>query len=210
VEKFKNLFITFEGGEGAGKSSVAILVKTKLEEMDKNIFMTREPGGKGLAIAEDIRKIIMNHGDVDPVTELLLFSASRKEHMVKKIIPALENGEVVISDRFTDSTLVYQGLVKGVDKETIQKANDIATGGIYPDLTFIFDLDPKIGMERIAENQRETNRFDVNGINFHKAIRQAYLDLAESNRERYKVIDASKTKEEVANEIVEIIKNHGN
>ena len=208
MEKKLNLFITFEGGEGTGKSSAAKIIKAKLTQEGFDVFLTREPGGKGLPFAEDIRKIIMNHGNIDLVTELLLFEASRREHITKKIIPALKEGKLVISDRFEDSTVVYQGIVKGIDIDTIKSANKIATGNNSPSLVFIFDLDPEEGIARINIGNRETNRFDEEGMNFHRKIREGYHTLAESDKNKYIIVDASKPIEEVAEFIISKIKEY--
>lgn len=208
--KKHNIFITFEGGEGTGKSTVAKMVKARLEEEGQPVFLTREPGGRGFAFAEDIRKIIMNHGDIDPITELLLFNASRREHVTKKIVPQLEKGNLVISDRFSDSTIVYQGIAKGVDKDVILEANNIAVQNNGPSLVFIFDLDPITGMKRISDNNRETNRFDDEGTEFHNKIRDGYLELASTNTDKYIVVDASQTPDEVTEFIINKIKEYEN
>lgn len=205
-----NLFVTFEGGEGSGKSSAAKLVKEKLINENIDVFLTREPGGKGVPFAEDIRKVIMDHDDIDLITELLLFEASRREHLVKKIVPALNDGKLVISDRFEDSTIVYQGIVKGVDIETIHNANKIARGDYSPSLVFVFDLDPIIGLERISNGNRGTNRFDNEGIEFHKKIRNGYLSLAKTDNKKYIIVDATKTLDEVSDFIIKKIKEYGN
>ncbi len=207
MKKLK-LFITFEGGEGTGKSTTASALRDKLELEGYQAYVTREPGGHGLAIAEDIRHIIMNHGDMHPITELLLFNASRREHVYKVIKPRLDEGGIVISDRFSDSTVVYQGVVKNVDEKTILAANEIAMQETTPDIVFIFDLDPEEGRRRIYENKRETNRFDAESIAFHKKIRQAYLDLYETNKEKYILIDATQSTDEIVETIFNKIKEH--
>ncbi len=207
MKRHKNFF-TIEGVEGAGKSTISKLVKAKLESLDKEVFLTREPGGKGLAFAEDIREIIMKHGDIDSITELLLFNASRREHMVKKIIPNLKENKIVISDRFTDSTLVYQGIVKGISEDIIISANKIATQNIQPSLTFILDIDPKIGIERIINNERNTNRFDNESLEFHNKIREGYKKLLNQNKERYILINSNQKKEVIVDEIVNKILNY--
>lgn len=206
--KKHNIFITFEGGEGTGKTTAAELVQRKLEAEGLPVFLTREPGGAGLAIAEDIRGIIMKHGDVDPVTELLLFEASRREHIVKTIVPNLNEGKLVISDRFQDSTIVYQGIARGIDKDVIFKANKIAVDTYQPELVFIFDLDPELGLKRIIDNQRTRNRFDNESLEFFHKIRDGYLALAETNPEKYIIVDASKTAEEISDYIIDVLKNH--
>jgi len=208
VKKHKNIFITFEGGEGAGKSTVAKIVKKKLEKNGQPVFLTREPGGTNLKFSEDVRKIIMKHEDIDPITELLLFEAARREHITKKIIPNLKKGNLVISDRFADSTIVYQGIVKKIGEKIATCANDIAVGDNYPDLVFIFDIDPKIGFARIKNNKRQTNRFDNEGLEFHKKIRESYLKISNKNKDKYKLLDATKKPEIIADEIVEIIKKY--
>jgi len=208
VKKHKNIFITFEGGEGAGKSTVAKIVKKKLEQNGQPVFLTREPGGTNLKFSEDVRKIIMKHEDIDPITELLLFEAARREHITKKIIPNLKKGNLVISDRFADSTIVYQGIVKKIGEKIATCANDIAVGDNYPDLVFIFDIDPKIGFARIKNNKRQTNRFDNEGLEFHKKIRESYLKISNKNKDKYKLLDATKKPEIIADEIVEIIKKY--
>ncbi len=198
-------FITFEGGEGTGKSTTAKYLKDMLQDKGYDAYVTREPGGQGLAIAEDIRKIIMNHGNMHPVTELLLFNASRREHVDKVIEPKLNEGAIVISDRYSDSTLVYQGTARDVDIETIKLTNDIGMQEAIPDLVFIFDLDPKEGRKRILDNHRDTNRFDEEGIKFHEKIREGYLSLQKTNPDKYILVDASKSTEEIAEYIFNII-----
>lgn len=207
-ENYNNIFISFEGGEGTGKSTAALLVKKKLETKGISVFLTKEPGSDELKFAEDIKKIIMQNNDIDPITELLLFNASRREHIVKKIIPALEKGQYVISDRFSDSTLIYQGIAKGVDKNTIISANNIATQNLEPSLVFVFDLDPKIGLERIEKNRRETNRFDKENLSFHSKIRKGYKELYKSNKKKYILVKACKTPEEISDFILEKIIKH--
>ncbi len=209
VKKLK-LFITFEGGEGTGKSTTASALTDKLYMEGYSAHATREPGGQGLSIAEDIRNLIMNHGEIHPITELLLFNASRKEHVEKVIKPHLEKGSIVISDRFSDSTTVYQGIVKNVDKETIIQANNIAMQDTVPDYVFVFDLDPVLGRKRIFDNRRETNRFDSEGLEFHRRIRQGYLELQKSNPEKYILVDASKTTDEIVEFIYNKIIEHEN
>ncbi len=208
--KKHNLFITFEGGEGTGKSTTSKELEKKLKENGYKVVCTREPGGQDLQVAEEIRRVIMNHGEIHPITELLLFNASRREHVDKVIKPKLDEGNIVISDRFADSTTVYQGLVKGVDRETIIKANEIGMQETIPDLTFIFDLDPCMARKRILDNNRETNRFDVEGEEFYEKIRQGYLNLQKEDENRYIIIDASKPTSEIVEMIYNKIINHEN
>ncbi len=207
MKKLK-LFITLEGGEGTGKSTTASALRDKLEKSGYSAHVTREPGGQGLAIAEDIRKIIMNHGEINAITELLLFNASRSEHVDKVIKPRLNEGNIVISDRFADSTVVYQGIAKNINAETIKAANAIAIQETNPDIVFIFDLDPELGRKRIYDNNRETNRFDDEGLAFHQRVREAYVELYESDKDRYVLVDASKTTDEIVEFIFNKIKEH--
>lgn len=205
--KKPNKFITFEGVEGAGKTTVSNLVKEKLETQGFQVFLTREPGGKDVKFAEDIRKVIMDHEDIDPITELFLFNASRREHTIKKIRKHLEKGELVISDRFVDSTIVYQGIDNLINKETILSINNIAVGETKPDFVFILDLDPIVGIKRISTNKRETNRFDNKNIEFHKKIRKGYQKLAEDDPEKYIILDANLSPGELSDMVIEVLKN---
>ena len=202
--KKHNIFVTFEGGEGTGKSTISKLIVEKLHAHSIDVTLTREPGGKNLPVSEDIRKTIMKYNNIDTTTELLLFEASRREHITKVIKPALANGHMVISDRFADSTFVYQGIVKGLPLQLVERANDIAVQDAYPHLTIIFDLDPKIGLKRIQESSRQKNRFDKENIEFHQKVREAFLDLKGRDK-RYKVIDASKPINEVLEDVWKII-----
>lgn len=199
--EFKN-FYTLEGGEGAGKSSTALLIKKELEAKGYKVLLTREPGGE--KIAEKIRNIILNN-KISKKTEVLLFAAARIEHLEQKIIPALRNGEIVISDRYVDSSIVYQGIVGGISE--VEEINKFAIGNKLPNTTFIFDIDPEIALNRIKANNRIENRFDKENLEFHKQIREGYLEIGKTSK-RYKVIDANKTVIELTEEITsKIIKN---
>ncbi len=206
-----NLFITFEGGEGTGKSTVLPLVCKKLQKdfPDKEFFSSREPGGNSLDFSEKIRKLIFESDNIDSLTETFLFQASRREHVVKVLSPALEAGKIVLCDRYTDSSLIYQGFVRGNKIEIIETLNQIATGGLIPQLTFIFDLDPVIGQKRIENcDVHRKNHFDNEKIIFHQKIQKAYLNLAKTNSTRYQVIDASKPINQIVEEIASIIKKN--
>lgn len=207
--KKHNIFITIEGGEGSGKSTVANLVAKRLSSEGQEVFLTREPGGVELPFSESIRDIIMSFPDIDPITELFLFNASRREHMVKKILPALKEGKLVISDRFTDSTIVYQGFCKGVPRSYIDASNDITIQNEIPKLVFIFDIDPIISQNRITLNNRDTNRFDWEDKEFHKKVREGYRELAKEN-DRYILVDATKSPEEITELIIKKIKEYDN
>ncbi len=202
-------FITFEGGEGTGKSTVLPLVckELKQEFPNKEFFISREPGGKDLKFSEKIRALIFENDDIDPLTEAFLFQASRREHVVKVLKPALQAEKIVLCDRFTDSSLIYQGIVEGIEIETIKTLNNIATSNLTPKLTFVFDLDPVIGQKRIEScSEKSLNHFDKEKIDFHRKIQQAYLNLAKTNSSRYQIIDASKPIDAIVEEIVSIIK----
>ncbi len=192
------MFITFEGGEGAGKSTAIKKIVEKLEEEGHQIVLTREPGGT--PISEEIRRIILDKKniDMDKRTEALLYAASRRQHIVQKIIPSLKEGKIVLCDRFLDSSLAYQGYAREIGVDAVLKMNLFATEGLEPDLTFFFDLDPELGLKRIAANaSREVNRLDVEKLSFHKAVREGFLCLAKRFSHRFIVIDASKDPETV-------------
>lgn len=195
------MFITFEGGEGAGKSTAIKSIVEALEKEGKDILLTREPGGT--PISEEIRNIILDKKNtaMDPRTEALLYAASRRQHVVEKILPALKRGTIVLCDRFLDSSLAYQGVARGIGVDEVYEMNRFAIGDLEPDLTIFFDIDPEIGLARIAKNKdREVNRLDVEKLAFHKKVREAFLSLAERFPERYVVIDASKDPQTVFEE----------
>lgn len=193
------MFITLEGPEGSGKTSAVKVVVERLTKMGYNIVQTREPGGT--PIAEQIRNVILdvNNTKLDPRAEALLYAASRRQHLVEKVWPALKEGKIVICDRFLDSSLAYQGGARNLGVDNILNINMFATEGTFPDLTLLFDIDPKIGLERIAKNaNREVNRLDLEKLDFHKKVRQTFLELAKRFPNRFVIIDASKSMEEVA------------
>ncbi len=193
------MFITLEGPEGSGKTTAVDYAVSKLEEMGYKIVRTREPGGT--PIAEQIRNVILDKANtaMDERTEALLYAASRRQHLVEKVWPALKEGKIVICDRYLDSSLAYQGGARGLGVENILNVNNFATEGTFPDLTLLFDIDPKIGLARIAANaNREVNRLDLEKLDFHNKVRNTFLELAKRYPERFIVIDASKSREEVA------------
>lgn len=200
-------FITFEGGEGSGKSTVMKDVATRLEKEGYKLVLTREPGGT--PIAEEIRNVILDKANtkMDPRTEALLYAASRRQHLVEKIWPALERGEIVLCDRYLDSSLAYQGGARGLGVDEVLSINMFATEGEYPDLTLLFDLEPEEGLKRIEKNKgREVNRLDLEKLEFHKKVRDNFHALAKKYSTRYVVIDASKPLNEVEDEVYKIIK----
>ena len=193
-----SLFITFEGGEGSGKSSALKLLDERLRGEGYETVLTREPGGT--PIAEQIRNVILDKANtkMDARTEALLYAASRRQHLVEKVWPALKEGKLVLCDHYLDSSLGYQGGARGLDIDNVLNVNLFATEGTYPDLTLLFDIEPEIGLARIASNaSREVNRLDLEKIEFHRGVRKTFLELAARYPDRYVIIDASKTLEEV-------------
>lgn len=199
------IIITFEGPDGAGKTTVLEKVLPVLQEKGYDIVTTREPGG--VEIAERIRDVILDvkHVAMDSKTELFLYMAARRQHYVEKVLPALEAGKVVLIDRFIDSSVVYQGAGRGLDKDIIAKLNEFSTDGREPDLTLYFDVESEIGLARIAKNaDREVNRLDLEKLDMHKRVRQGYLALAQTE-ERIVTIDASRNLDQVVAEATQVI-----
>ncbi|TWT06198.1 dTMP kinase [Planomicrobium sp. CPCC 101079] len=191
--------ITLEGGEGAGKTSVLKRLAVFLEQQGFSVVSTREPGG--IEISEQIRKVILdqNNVEMDPRTEALLYAAARRQHLVEKIIPALEAGKVVLCDRYIDSSLAYQGHARGLGISEIFSINKFAIDKYMPDLTLYFDIQPEIGLARIEKDgNREVNRLDVESIKFHEAVREGYQMLIQQYPERIQVIDADNEIDTVA------------
>ena len=188
----KGFLVSLEGPEGAGKTSVLEALIPVLEDRGVEVLSTREPGGD--LIGEKIREVILDpsHTQMDPKTELLLYIASRRQHLVEKVLPALATGKLVIMDRFIDSSVAYQGFGRGLDKEAIDWLNEFATDGLKPDLTLYFDIEVEEGLARIAANSnREVNRLDMEGLDLHRKVRQGYLSLIEREGNRIEKIDAS-------------------
>ena len=202
------MFVTIEGPEGSGKSSVTKEVVALLEKEGYEVVLTREPGGT--PIAEQIRNVILDKENtkMDSMTEALLYAASRRQHLVEKVWPLSKAGKIIISDRFLDSSLAYQGGARGLGIDKILELNQYATDGYYPELTLLFDVDPRIGLARIAANKgREVNRLDLEKIDFHDSVRQTFLDLAKRFPDRYVVLDASKPFEEVVKDAYKAVKD---
>ena len=201
------MFITIEGPEGSGKSSVTKKVVERLEKEGFEVVLTREPGGT--PIAEEIRNVILDKKNtaMDPVTEALLYAASRRQHLVEKVWPLSKEGKIVISDRFLDSSLAYQGGARNLGIDKILAMNMFATEGYYPDVTLLFDIDPRIGLARIAANKnREVNRLDLEKIEFHDNVRKTFLSLAERFKDRFVILDASKPFDDVVEDAYKAIK----
>ena len=194
-------FITFEGVEGAGKSTQVRFLATYLRHAGHDVTVTREPGGT--PTAEAIRDVILSGAakELGPENEAVLFAAARADHVDKVIRPSLERGGWVLCDRFIDSTRVYQGAADGVDPQLIRALERVAVGDTRPDLTFILDLPADVGMERTAARDRAPDRFEADELGRHETRRMAYLEIASREPERVVVIDASRTPEEIAETI---------
>ena len=196
------MFIVFEGGEGSGKSLQLEMLYSFLKERGFNCVKTREPGGG--KVSEKIRNIILNE-NIDKYTEAYLFASARREHIINFIKPSLKEDKVVLCDRFVYSSIVYQGYARNLGVDYIRELNDKAVDGYYPDVVFYLDLEPEVGIYRIKKNNRETNRLDNEDINFHKKVREGFLDLAKSDN-KFIIINANQSPEEVFNEILEHLK----
>ena len=205
----RGYFITFEGPEGAGKSSQIQMLGEALRFAGREVVCTREPGGTPLA--EAIREVVKGHQSgetVHPVTELLLKEAARSQHVREVIRPALQAGKVVLCDRFYDSTTAYQGGGRGLDREAIAFLNRFASDGVVPDLTLLLDLPPERGFERTgerAETQGEYDRFEAEKLDFHQRVRTEFLALAECEPQRVKVISADLDRETVQRDIRRLV-----
>lgn len=193
------LFITIEGPDGAGKTSILNELFPLLKKVAKTkIIQTREPGG--IPIAEEIRAVILDpkNDRMDERTEALLYAAARRQHLVEKVLPDLSEGSIVLCDRFVDSSLAYQGVGRRIGVSEIARLNEFATEGTTPDFTLYLDIDSDTGLHRIKENRRgQIDRLDSEGLEFHQRVRHAYLKIAEENPERIYKIDARKSFEEV-------------
>ncbi len=199
-------FISFEGTEGSGKTSVIKEVKQYLEDKGYVVMITREPGG--IRISEKIRQIILDvdHTEMDARTEALLFAASRRQHLIEKVRPALEEGKIILCDRFVDSSLVYQGIARDLGFDEVYQINKFAIEDTLPDLTLFVDVRPEVGLKRVFETpNREINRLDLEKINFHKKIYEGYLFLLDRFPKRIKRINGEAQIEEVAREAISAI-----
>jgi dTMP kinase len=200
------MFVTFEGPEGAGKSTALKSIASKLTTLNHSVLTTREPGGG--ALGRRIRQMLLEEDAVSPETELLLFLADRANHVETIIRPALEEGKIVLCDRHADSTIVYQGYGRGLDLEFLRQGNRFATKHLVPDLTLLFDLDPEIGLARLnptAEGQRDVNRLDREPLEFHRKVRAGFLEIAELEPQRFHILDARKAPSELAEDAFKVI-----
>lgn len=189
-------FITFEGVEGCGKSTQITLLWEQLLEMGYDVIVTREPGGT--PIAESIRNVLLepDHGAMGPTAELLLYAAARAQHVYEKIAPALAAGQIVLCDRFTDSTTAYQGAGRGISAEILEALNRIATGGVWPDCTLLIDVPVEVGLER-ARSRGRKDRIEQESIDFHQRVREGFLALAGAEPDRIQLIAGEAPIEEV-------------
>jgi dTMP kinase len=198
------MFITFEGIEGTGKSTQIALLKEHMQARGERVVETLEPGGS--RIGAELRRVLLalENRDLTPQAELFLYLADRAQHVAQVVRPALASGAVVLSDRFADSTVAYQGYGRGMDPELLHRLNAVAVDGLWPELTILLDLDPVIGLERaVTRNHSEgktsaEGRFEAESLAFHGRVRQGFLELAARNPERISVVDASGTPEEIA------------
>ncbi len=204
-------FISFEGPDGSGKTSILRRIVPEMRKWTENdVILTREPGGS--EIAESIRHIILNpeNTEMDSRTEALLYAASRRQHLTELVLPALAKGDWVITDRYIDSSLVYQGVGRGIGIEEIYEMNQFATEGLLPELTLYLDVRAEVGLSRIERNRQadEINRLDKEKLEFHQQVREGYLKVLERFPERIVRVDAEDNIETVAENCLEIIHNH--
>lgn len=201
----KGLFITFEGCDGCGKTTAIKKTDERLNALHIDHIITREPGGS--RIAEDIRKIILDkrNSEEDSRTEALLYAASRRQHLVEKVIPALNEGRLVICDRYLDSSLAYQGYARGIGIDAVMSINAFAIENTMPDLTLFLDLPPEEGLRRINSRKRESDRLDQEKETFHKKVYEGYQIVNRMFKDRIVKIDASKSPDEVADDILKVI-----
>lgn len=200
----RGLFITFEGADGCGKTTQLNLLKEYFEKVGKDVVLTREPGAKGLG--EHVRKILLNYdGVVSDRCESFLFLADRAQNVDVIVNPAINEGKIVLCDRHTDSTVAYQGYGRGLDINEINMLNNLATGGMKPDLTLVFDVDIETSMQRVGN---EKDRMEQSGNEFFNRVRYGYLKIAEQEPDRVKVIDSTQSIEDVHEDVIKIINSY--
>lgn len=197
----QGLFITFEGPDGCGKTTQMKLLAEYFEKKGKEVVLTREPGGKGLG--EKVREILLNYdGEVSDRCESFLFLADRAQNIDIIVNPAVKEGKIVLCDRHIDSTVAYQGYGRGLNIDRINMLNNFATNGKKPDLTLVFDVDVETSMKRVG---KEKDRMESAGIDFHNRVRKGYLELAKQEPKRIKVLDATKSIEEIHKDVINIL-----
>lgn len=201
----KGLFVAFEGGEGSGKSTIIEKIYIWLRESGHECILTREPGG--IKISEKIRAVILDkeNTEMDGRTEALLYAAARRQHLVEKVIPAINSGKIVLCDRFVDSSLAYQGYARGLGIDEVFEINKFAINDCMPNISILFDINPEIGLERIRKNSsREVNRLDLEKIDFHNKVREGYTKIYENNKDRMIKINAEQSINQVFEEVKRI------
>ncbi|WHX67148.1 dTMP kinase [Peribacillus frigoritolerans] len=197
----RGIFITMEGPEGAGKTTITQMLGKALQQEGYQVLLTREPGG--VPISEQIREVILNKDNtaMDSRTEALLYAAARRQHLVEVVMPELERGGIVLCDRFIDSSLAYQGHARGLDIEEVYNINKFAIGDMMPDATLFFDIEPEEGLRRIKSNgEREVNRLDLEALDFHKKVCEGYQFIINRWKERFIIVDAGRSIDEVFEE----------
>lgn len=206
-QRHPGLFITFEGGDGAGKTTQMHLLAERLRAAGREVVETVEPGGT--EIGNQIRRILLDRLNCDmcPMTEMLLYFAARAQNLEQVIVPALERGAVVLSDRYTDSTLAYQAGGRGLGDDLVLGLHEIACHGMWPDLTVCIDVDAATGLSR-RHATGDTNRLDEEAAEFHDRVRKAYLEIAREQPQRVKVVDGSGAVEAVAERIWRLLERH--
>ena len=199
------MFITLEGPDGSGKTGQIPLLADFLEKKGYSVFCGREPGFT--SIGEQIRDVIMDHKNklMHPRTETLLFCAARSQMVEEVIKPKLAQGQIVLLDRYTDSTLAYQGYGHQNDIELIQKLLDFATGGLYPELTFLLDVDPEVGLRRRQQGGGEWNRMDAYDLEYHERVRNGYLEMVKKDPKRWRIVNASQSVDVVQSNLQELL-----
>jgi dTMP kinase len=201
----KGFFLSFEGIEGTGKTTQARLLSERLADEGYDVVLTFEPGGT--VIGSRIREILLlpEHLEMSAITELLLYNAARAQHLAEKILPAIKEGKIIITDRFSDSTVAYQCYARGIDMALIMSLDQLATGGLQPDLTILFDLDAEAGLAR-NRGANKTDRIELEDIAFHRRVREGYLAIAKADPDRVSIVDASLPAAEVHARVWEIVK----
>jgi len=193
----RGMFIVFEGIDGSGKTTQVKLLAERLSKEGREVVVTREPGGT--RIGGQIRELLLNpaNREITYRAEAMLYAADRAQHVGEKILPALKAGRIVICDRFTGSTLAYQGGGRGIDREFLNRLNQLAVSGVHPDMVFLLDVPPRVGLERLADNGTSMDRLESEGILFYNRVRETYLALAANSGSLYRVLDGRMPPEDV-------------
>ncbi len=201
----RGLFITFEGNDGSGKSSALETILNQLKNEGYDVIYSREPGGS--KVAEKIREVILDKDNLgmDDKTEALLYAASRREHINKTILPALNEGKIILCDRYIDSSLAYQGYARNLGIDEVYNMNQFATSGLLPDLTILVCVRPEVGLSRIKKDERDLDRLELEKMSFHQKVYEGYLKLADKFKDRIVVINGEQSKEKVVEDIEKVL-----